>query len=286
MGQHVHARSGERVRAFVRARVSRLYPLHFVTLIVVAALQFTSFSLLGHFQIYPNNDAYHFVLNLFFASSWGLERGASFNGPIWSVSVEILVYAAFWLCLPRIFVRGVALPLSVAAIALVVRTIAPPGDFKQISSCLAHFFIGAAAYVAYRTFEDKPPVLYTFGAALAFAGTIAVQEPGPVTTAGMVLLLTGMLVLVCAVEASSHRREVARYLERLRWIGDNSYGTYLWHVPIQIATLVVLDRLRVDHAIAKSPLFLVAFIAATMIVARLSYVYFERPMRNRLRASG
>lgn len=272
------------VGAFVRARVSRLYPLHLLTLIVVAALQVISFRLLGHAQIYANNDSYHFILNLFFASSWGLERGASFNGPIWSVSVEILVYAIFWLCLRRIFARGIALPLSVAAMALVVRTVVPPGDLKQISDCLAHFFIGVAAYVAYRTVGDKPHVLLSVGGLLSLVGAMAVQAPGPATTAGMILLLSGMLILVSAVDALTHRHKTVRHLDRLRWIGDNSYGTYLWHVPIQIVTLIVLDRLRIDHDIARNPLFLAGFLATTMTVARLSYLFFERPIRDRLRA--
>jgi peptidoglycan/LPS O-acetylase OafA/YrhL len=270
--------------AFVRARVSRLYPLHLLTLIVVAALQVISFRLLGHAQIYANNDAYHFILQLFFASSWGLERGASFNGPIWSVSVEILVYAIFWLCLRRIFARGIALPLGVAAMAIIARTVAPPGDLKLISDCLAHFFIGVAAYVAYRTVKDTPRALLWVGGLLALVGAMAVQAPGPPATAGMVLLLTGMLILVSALEAFTLRHKTVRHLERLRWIGDSSYGTYLWHVPIQIVTLIVLDRLRIDHDIAKNPLFLTGFLASTMTVARLSYLFFERPIRDRLRA--
>ena len=270
--------------AFARARLARLYPLHLVTLIVVAVLQFTSLCLLGRTQIYPNNDAYHFILNLFFASSWGLERGLSFNGPIWSVSVEILVYAVFWLCLRRIFACGIALPLGIAAVALIVRTAAPPGDLKQISSCFAHFYVGVATYVAYRMVENRPRALFSVGTLLAVVGVTAVQVPGPATTTGMILLLNAMLILVCAAEASAHRYRMTRHLERLRWIGDNSYGTYLWHVPIQILALIVLDRLRIDHEIARKPLFLAGFLAATMSVARLSYVYVERPIRNRLRA--
>lgn len=276
--------AGQRVpaaAAFVRVRASRLYPLHFLTLIVVAVLQYGSVAMLGHSQIYGNNDAYHFGLNLFFAASWGFERGSSFNGPVWSVSVEVLVYAVFWLCMGRIFKRGVVFPLGVAASALFLRFIAPPGDLKQISTCLAYFFIGTAVYVAYRAVEAKPIVLLVAAVPLGVLGIVASQMSGPVGTAGSVLFLSGILVAVCAVEASTQ----GRHLERLRWIGDNSYGTYLWHVPIQIATLVLLDRFRIDHDIARSPLFLAGFIALVMIVARISYLWFERPLRNWLRTS-
>jgi len=75
---------------FFVLRFSRLYPLHFATLIFVATLQLGSLSLDGYSIVYPCNDVYHFVLNLFFASVWGFEQCASFNAPVWSVSVEVV----------------------------------------------------------------------------------------------------------------------------------------------------------------------------------------------------
>ena len=42
-----------------------------------------------------DNDAFHFALQLIFASNWINALPQTFNGPIWSVSVEVLVYAFF-----------------------------------------------------------------------------------------------------------------------------------------------------------------------------------------------
>ena len=64
-------------------RFSRLYPLHFATLLFVAA----AFLAFGPY-IYES-DAYHFVLNVLLASSIGFEKGYSFNGPSWSISVVL-----------------------------------------------------------------------------------------------------------------------------------------------------------------------------------------------------
>ncbi len=86
-------------KTFFLNRFARLYPLHFATLILVTLLQIISSSSYGNFQIYQFNDLYHFILHLFFISSWGFEQGHSFNGPIWSVSVEILIYIIFFLLL-------------------------------------------------------------------------------------------------------------------------------------------------------------------------------------------
>jgi peptidoglycan/LPS O-acetylase OafA/YrhL len=78
-------------------RLSRLYPLHIVTLIIVAILQSVYFRLNGYFFVYQNNDVHHFLLQIVMASGWGLEQGDSFDGPIWSISVEVLVYVVFFL---------------------------------------------------------------------------------------------------------------------------------------------------------------------------------------------
>ena len=81
---------------FAVLRLSRLYPLHFATLLFVAAGQFVYMRITKTYFVYPFNDTYDFFLNLFFASAWGLEKGNSFNSPVWSVSVEILLYAIFF----------------------------------------------------------------------------------------------------------------------------------------------------------------------------------------------
>src|SRR5262249_43664578 len=45
-------------------RLSRLYPLHFVTLIVVAVLQSVYFGWKGYFFVYQDNDLRHFFLQI------------------------------------------------------------------------------------------------------------------------------------------------------------------------------------------------------------------------------
>lgn len=82
---------------FFILRFSRLYPLHFVSLIVVAIFAFIFFQNSGFHFIYGQNDLKHFVLNLFLISHWGFQDGTSFNEPIWSVSIEIFLYGAFFI---------------------------------------------------------------------------------------------------------------------------------------------------------------------------------------------
>ena len=50
-------------KEFFIARFARLYPLHFLTLIIVLTLQTYSFFNFKEYQIYFVNDFYHFILN-------------------------------------------------------------------------------------------------------------------------------------------------------------------------------------------------------------------------------
>lgn len=95
---HVYLAREASAWEFGVARFARLYPLHFATLIYVAAMQSVSQSMVGHWQVYGNNDVKHFFLQVFMSSNWSnWDRGLSFNGPIWSVSLEISIYALFFI---------------------------------------------------------------------------------------------------------------------------------------------------------------------------------------------
>ena len=52
-----------------------------------------------YFLFYADNSIKDFVLQLFMANFWLPEPVHSFNGPIWSVSVEIIAYIVFFVSL-------------------------------------------------------------------------------------------------------------------------------------------------------------------------------------------
>lgn len=129
---------------FFILRLSRLYPLHLATLLLVAGLQWLNMHNSGGYFVYQLNDIYHFTLNLFFASAWGLEKGFSFNAPIWSVSVEVLLYAIFF-CIARFFPARAISALVMAIAGLFIY------DFSElIGRGVFSFYMGALTYFAYR----------------------------------------------------------------------------------------------------------------------------------------
>jgi peptidoglycan/LPS O-acetylase OafA/YrhL len=167
---------------FFVLRLSRLYPLHFVTLVFMALMQYVYFSQHSTYFVYPYNDLYHFLLQLGFASNWGVQRGDSFNGPIWSISIEVLVYALFFISLKYaskriIFIGAVALA---AALIQVFKVSEHPlrigiSNARPVQGCPQHnlrvtsLMLRPSLGAAWLAWQIGPPV--GFGAEpLAVAG--------------------------------------------------------------------------------------------------------------------
>jgi peptidoglycan/LPS O-acetylase OafA/YrhL len=130
---------------FLLRRVIRLYPLHLLTLLLVALAQPTYMAAHGAYFVFPDNDAWHFLLHLFMASSWNLEPGGSFNGPIWSVSVEVLVYACFFVLL-RLFGATARVHVGVLLACVVAKALKVP---HPVLDCLLFFYLGGLTALAH-----------------------------------------------------------------------------------------------------------------------------------------
>jgi len=84
------------MKSFFIARFSRLYPLFFATFIAVALIQWVFHAIYGYSYIYQHNTAGNFALNLFMVHQWIPHAEMTFNGPSWSISVEVFLYAVFF----------------------------------------------------------------------------------------------------------------------------------------------------------------------------------------------
>lgn len=275
----VYARRDTGTREFVVNRFARLYPLHFLTLVAVLLLQIASMALVGHHQIFANTDAYHFVLHVFFASQWGFQSGHSYNVPIWSVSIEVVIYAVFWATRSWLYRWGVLGPLvlALACWPFAFHMGLAQGRFFE---CALYFFTGTAIWLAFDRLRGLPGAILACGLASIAAGLaidIAFAADHHYHIARP-LEVVGMLLTACAFEAWGKGRG-----GRLQWIGDNTYGTYLWHVPIQIAALIFLDAVIGSRAVIYSPAFLIFYVVIVCIVGRISYVAFEKPARKWVR---
>ncbi|WP_460801311.1 acyltransferase family protein [Microbacterium sp. GXF6406] len=64
----------------------------------------------------------------------------------------------------------------------------------------------------------------------------------------------------------------------LKWIGDRSYGIYLWHWPVLVLVLVATRGFGPEGGVP--PLAGAAALVISLIAAELSYRYVEQPLRR------
>ena len=278
---------------FFVLRFSRLYPLHFAMLLLVALGQYLSWRNDGQFIVYPYNDTRHFVLNLLFASDWGLQKGFSFNSPVWSVSVEVLLYAMFFVfaysVVPRVrsWIGGPfsqrVVPIMVAiAVAAVAQKTLPVMELRTVASAAVSFFLGGLVYVIWdvmRARSARESAALALIAAAVVVVSIAVYALALPNDALLRLATFPPLILALALSQSLYPNAG----RATRLIGDVTYSTYLIHFPIQLAILLGVKqwRLAIDF---HAPLAFVGFAGAVVLLSIPTYYGFELPMQTWLRS--
>ena len=260
---------------FFILRFSRLYPLHLATLLIVAVLQIISFKRLGSHFIYGSNDWKHFLLNLPLASWWGFQEDLSFNAPIWTVSVGVLLYAVF-------FVYARFDKLSVIKTILIMFGIYLVSKIYYLTLWvpLYCFFAGGGAFLVSRTIAIKLPSgrsRLTVGAFI-LGGAILIYY----VSQGRYLVLLGAIFPSIIVLLSTIQSIWNDAGKRLRIMGDISYATYLTHIPLQIFILLAssLWGIQLNY---YSPLFFCAFLLLVILLSYATHIFFEIPLRNLIR---
>lgn len=260
---------------FFVLRFSRLYPLHVVALLLVAALQPLYFQFTGYFFVYQNNDALHFLLQLLMASNATTQEGLSFNGPIWSISVEVLVYFFFFMML--LATRSWLLNLLVIAISLMV-----PG---QVADCFAFFYAGGLAAMARQLVTSRTIHPLAVEGAIWLAASVFLLC-GYSFTNGHLESIGLLVILICTpVLLYSLSRDVilpARLQQVVEAAGNMTYSSYLLQFPIQLTMMLSFSLMRAQIPIYDNAFFGL-FVGTTLLVSYLAYRYFEVPTQRLIR---
>ncbi len=275
---HVYGRTKVGFGTFVGRRVARLVPLHLLTLFMVALLQIGFVLLIGGTVFYIA-DVYHFLLNLFFIPSFGLEEGLSMNGPVWSVAVEIPIYMLFWLFVAKLRLNAV-IAIGVSGVFFLLQSAFP---FTQVDYCGMLFFVGSAIYYISNRIAPAPLLalsLLAWGVGGAAIFLVPAIE-GVVTLATVIAFGPPLAALGAADRLILDRPGI---WDHLAGFGDLSYSIYMLHVPLLMILTMCLIILGIDRSVSSDQLLpMLIFLAVTIVASYASLHAFENPARRWLR---
>jgi peptidoglycan/LPS O-acetylase OafA/YrhL len=218
---------------------------------------------------------------------------------LWSLSIEEQFYVVLPLALVlalrlarRSAPRAALVMLGLAAASGGLRLLVDAsGDVDRLyygtDTRAAGFLVGVALALVWRPDLLRAPPgrwiavpldVVALGA-LAVVGWYATQvdELGPDAFTWALTAVEAAVAVLVAVLAHPTRGLVARALAvaPLRWVGQRSYGIYLWHWPLVVAWC------RAPGEQPAAPPVTVAIVVVTLLAAAVSYRWVERPIRRR-----
>lgn len=269
---------------FSVCRFARLYPLHLAMLLLVAGLQMAYTARVGQAFVYQDNDAFHFALNAFFGSYWGFERGHSFNAPVWSVSIEVGLYAVFYL-LSAHGLNSIRACLGMIVSAMVLKELPA---VEQWAQPIEAFYAGGLTWhvlrlLAPRRNEQAERALLA-GVGLIWAAAAVSPAAADTILDGpkhLRLLLLFPTTIAALVVTELRWPDMGR---PLAWIGDLTYSSYLLHFPLQLMLALAIAHGWAPAGVYNTPLGLGTFLVILVAASLGTFYAFERPAQRWLRS--
>ncbi len=258
-------------KVFFINRFSRLYPLHFITLVVVLIIQLTDLNFSNELDLFKYNDLYHFFLNLFFISAWGFEQNVSFNLPIWSVSLEIIAYTIFFITVSKLKNLGLKELFLFYFFLVIISKLGfmESDQHNDLISCIRLFVTGMIVFMLYK-YNKEYTILFLSALFLIFAF---------MNNFKIFFFCPGILMLILSIENFLVITN-KKFLNFCSSIGNLTYSSYLIHLPL---SLIFISYFRNDTQIFLSEYFFISYITTIIIISLISYHFIEKKLKKYIR---
>ncbi|MDJ0641496.1 MAG: acyltransferase [Erythrobacter sp.] len=300
---HERLAQGFSIARFMLLRIGRLWPLHVAILLAFVALEFVPRVLGDESASFTGRRSLESLpANLLLLQTYIHPEGMTWNGPSWSISVELGLYLLAALLLSRMprIAPFVFAALAVAAgIALMSVDWNDHPEFAfgatSVLRGIGGFGFGvSAAWLWLRlpsadTWQRRAPILEIATVLVALA--VIMWPMGLISNH----VAFALLVFVFAFDAGPLSRALS--LRGFVWIGLISYSIYLVHPlvyrltfpafrVIETQTGIALTATEANGQLAIAPTGLAAeavaamFLAIVLAAAHIAYLLVERPTRD------
>lgn len=229
--------SWKNVFAFLALRLGRLYPVHFVFLILFAGLEILKFLYISDSLIPPfsKNGLREFIENFTLTQALGFSNNAaSFNSPSWSISVEFYTYVLFSLTVLLIGKKNAPFPflfIAMCAAFLLASHSSEIAEFHLVLRCLSGFFLGCLMGLAYENAKERinllPRIFITPAIVAAMAIFLHIKPTDSDRFDLIFVILSSMLIFTIA---SDHGNGNTIFSSRFFvFLGELSYSLYMTH---------------------------------------------------------
>jgi len=269
---------------FMGNRVARLFPIYLLGIAIVL-LRWNN--LLSQFEVGVPEALRRLALSLTMLQAWGTNWPASqmFNGPGWTLSVEMFFYVTF----PLLFwIHGKSQKLfwtCCALITLLTPLVRIAGVDANLPICLRHwgyFTLGVLLCHAW-----KNNFIFNIGiwptAILLFFGYQAAR----VIDGGIISMIFPVLIIGSLATADISEKKSSLFSNR--WIilgGEISYAIYILHVPIQSIVYSLFYRsgifLMKSDSLTMKATYLAICVFVTLVASYLAWRWIEVPARRYL----
>lgn len=272
-------------RAFLWARLSRLYPVHIAHQLLWLLLV-TAGAYLGRSGLtWSSLEPWGFVLNAFLVNAWGIPMRMYWNYPAWSVSLEWAAYllAPWLLLLARQAGRwlGGRAVLALALWACLMGTYQVPGG--QLVRIFAEFTLGALLASWFRDGQGSSLTwLYRARWPLLVALAVGATSARLLETSYYPVVPIAAVAILALAQAPAHGRGPA--LHAAVYVGRISYSLYMSHaLSITVMHQVVHPSHHAGAALATRLAVTAAYLLAIFVGAAATYHVVEKPLQRRLR---
>jgi peptidoglycan/LPS O-acetylase OafA/YrhL len=278
---------------FLWARLARVYPVHLVTLLGMAALVGGA-TLLG---IQAGDKALvwsSLPAQLTLTQAWGLGLHGGWNHPSWSISAEWFAYLTFpafaWAAWRLRRRPGLALLLALVLVAALETGFERLAGFPLTQATIAWgalrivpcFALGCAVYLLWSERPILRPSVATAGAAASLAAILLVSQAGA-PDAVAIALFGGLIYSLAGLASAGSRLLTAAPLV---YLGEVSFAVYMVCIPWQLVFEKAAHRVFGLPEGPMPPALWLAMFAGVIPAAMVLHHLVERPARDAMRRHG